>query len=321
MSTATWATAQVVHGVPAAPARSGESATALPALPGTREAARSPQLSHAATEPPVGTIIHAINAQHLPLRATAAKARWRLISTLPVPDMPSTAVESLARPGMARLDKARQGSATGALSIAAVAPVSSKLPAAPAPASSPSRDRILLAELDADLERTQGRLDEADAKLAVLQRQLASFTNALHQAMLEAGPDAKGLHPFVRVAERYAGTPYIWGAASSRGFDCSGFIIRVMRDLGYPPLPHSAAVQFNYGQAIASPLLKPGDLVFFKNTYKRGVSHVGIYLGRRRFIHAAGTGLGTIVSSLNDSKWRPGGPHYAGGRRLIPARG
>jgi cell wall-associated NlpC family hydrolase len=141
--------------------------------------------------------------------------------------------------------------------------------------------------------------------------------------MMEAGPDAKGLHPFVRVAERYAGTPYVWGAESSRGFDCSGFIIRVMRDLGYPPLPHSAAIQFNYGKAIAAPLLKPGDLVFFKNTYKPGISHVGIYLGHRRFIHAAGTGKGTIVSSLDQPKWRPGGAgsHYAGARRLIQAGG
>jgi cell wall-associated NlpC family hydrolase len=90
-----------------------------------------------------------------------------------------------------------------------------------------------------------------------------------------------------------------------------------MRDLGYRSLPHSAAEQFNYGKPIAQALLKPGDLVFFANTYKPGISHVGIYLGRRRFIHAAGTGLGTIVSSLDTPKYQS---KYAGGRRLVAAR-
>src|SRR5690606_864214 len=112
----------------------------------------------------------------------------------------------------------------------------------------------------------------------------------------------------------YAGTPYVWGGESARGFDCSGFIIRVMRDLGYKALPHSAAEQFRYGIPVATQNLRPGDLVFFANTYKPGISHVGIYLGQSRFIHAAGTGQGTIVSSLNESKFRA---KYAGGRRLL----
>jgi cell wall-associated NlpC family hydrolase len=175
----------------------------------------------------------------------------------------------------------------------------------------------LLAQMDASLRRTRSRLDRATVELSQGQKLLISYNTALHGAMLEAGPDARGLHPFVRVAQRYAGTPYIWGGESRNGFDCSGFIMVVMRDLGYKALPHSAAEQFNYGQPIAQELLKPGDIVFFKNTYKAGVSHVGIYLGRRRFIHAAGTGIGTIVSSLDTAKWQA---HYAGARRLIAAR-
>lgn len=179
------------------------------------------------------------------------------------------------------------------------------------------RDRLVLAQLEADLKRTRSDLNSAGADLSGVERQLAGFTNTLRQAMFEAGPDASGLHPFVRVAQRYAGTPYVWGGESGRGFDCSGFIIRVMRDLGYRALPHSAATQFNYGKPIAQALLKPGDLVFFANTYKPGISHVGIYLGRRRFIHAAGTGMGTIVSSLDSAKYQA---KYAGARRLIAAR-
>jgi cell wall-associated NlpC family hydrolase len=136
-------------------------------------------------------------------------------------------------------------------------------------------------------------------------------------AMRDAGPDAGGLHPFVRVASRYMGTPYVWGGDSKYGFDCSGFIIRVMQDLGYKALPHSAAEQFNYGIPVAKANLKPGDLVFFANTYKPGISHVGIFIGRHRFIQAASTLKGTITSDIRDPYYAA---HYAGARRLAPVK-
>lgn len=178
-------------------------------------------------------------------------------------------------------------------------------------------DMALLAQLERELQASKTDLRRANANLSAGQRELQKFNGVLRQAMLEAGADAKGLHPFVKVAQRYAGTPYVWGGESARGFDCSGFIIRVMRDLGYKALPHSAAEQFKYGMPVAQPLLKPGDLVFFANTYKPGISHVGIYLGKRRFIHAAGTGLGTIVSTLDNPKYQA---KYAGARRLVSVR-
>jgi cell wall-associated NlpC family hydrolase len=174
-------------------------------------------------------------------------------------------------------------------------------------------DKVLLAQLDAELRATETQLKSTDDKLSDGQRQLLGLSNTLRSVMLE-DQDAVGLHPFVRVASRYAGTPYVWGGESRYGFDCSGFIIRVMRDLGYKALPHSAAEQFKYGQPVAQAMLRPGDLVFFANTYKPGISHVGIYIGKRRFIHAASTRLGTIVSSLDT---QPYSRKYAGGRRLV----
>ena len=171
---------------------------------------------------------------------------------------------------------------------------------------------IALARLDAQLAGAEGRLDRVQTKLTEGQRQLGNVNNLLQNAMLSSG--GGGLHPFVRVAQRYLGTPYVWGGESARGFDCSGFIMRVMRDLGYKALPHSAAEQFNYGKPIAKNLLQPGDIVFFANTYKPGISHVGIYLGGGRFIHAANSQVGTIVSNLNSAKWVE---HYAGARRLM----
>ena len=179
------------------------------------------------------------------------------------------------------------------------------------------QDDLLLAQLEADLSSTETRLNSTSQNLSAGQRQLMSFNNTLRSAIIEAGDEGAGLHPFVRVASRYAGTPYVWGGESRYGFDCSGFIIRVMRDLGYKALPHSAAEQFKYGRPIAQGLLKPGDIVFFANTYKPGISHVGIYIGKRRFIHAASTRQGTIVSSLDASPYRQ---KYAGARRLLTAR-
>lgn len=234
-------------------------------------------------------------------------------------------VAPVTRPGAGKTAPATAPVVASRLEVGALRVRTSSRPAAPAsrPATLSSRsidgerDRLLLQQLQAQLQRSKRQLNQADADLSVGQKQLMSFGNTLRQAMMEAGPEAKGLHPFVKVAQRYAGTPYVWGGESGRGFDCSGFIIRVMRDLGYRSLPHSAAEQFNYGTPIAQALLKPGDLVFFANTYKPGISHVGIYLGRRRFIHAAGTGLGTIVSSLDTPKYQA---KYAGARRLVPAR-
>ncbi|RYX84019.1 hypothetical protein EON83_11805 [bacterium] len=212
---------------------------------------------------------------------------------------------------------------TGTVENSTTATKTVALPTSPAaqPKSLASREamrqRMLLSQMDADLAAAQPRLDRAQARLSQSQRQLGAFTTTLRSAMMEAGDEGGGLHPFVRVAQRYLGTPYVWGGESARGFDCSGFIMRVMRDLGYRALPHSAAEQFHYGTPIARELLKPGDIVFFANTYKPGVSHVGIYLGRGRFIHAANSKVGTIVSSLNESKWIA---HYAGARRLVRAK-
>lgn len=184
----------------------------------------------------------------------------------------------------------------------------------PGPKALSSREMRQLRGYATALDGEQANLNRAEGRLALYQRQLGVFTSVLNTAMMRNGDDGSGLNPFVRVAIRYRGTPYVWGGESGRGFDCSGFIMRVMRDLGYPALPHSAAVQFNYGMPVARELLKPGDIVFFANTYKAGVSHVGIYLGQRQFIHAANSKVGTIVSSIDEPKWVE---HYAGARRLL----
>lgn len=111
----------------------------------------------------------------------------------------------------------------------------------------------------------------------------------------------------------YRGMPYIRGASSpSRGFDCSGLVYYVLRRHGLNP-PRTAAGYRNYGKAVAKGDLQPGDVLLFANTYKRGISHVGVYMGNGKFVHAATSGTGVRVSSLNEAYYTR---KYYGARRV-----
>jgi cell wall-associated NlpC family hydrolase len=111
----------------------------------------------------------------------------------------------------------------------------------------------------------------------------------------------------------YRGRPYISGAANpSRGFDCSGLVYYLLRQRGYNP-PRTAAGLSHFGKPVAKKDLKPGDIVFFANTYKRGVSHVGIYIGNNNFVHAANHRSGVKTDSLSSSYYSR---KYYGARRV-----
>jgi NlpC/P60 family protein len=112
-----------------------------------------------------------------------------------------------------------------------------------------------------------------------------------------------------RLALRYLGRPYQWSGIGQRGFDCSGLVFRVFGALGMV-VPHSSFGQYQAGTAVPARLLGPGDLVFF-HTYNSGPSHVGIYLGAGRFIHASVT-RGVVVSSMDEPYYRS---RYLGARR------
>jgi cell wall-associated NlpC family hydrolase len=118
-------------------------------------------------------------------------------------------------------------------------------------------------------------------------------------------------------AMNFVGSRYVYGGASpSRGFDCSGLTSYVYAKHGVS-LPHSAAGQFNtrYGASVGSmDNLKPGDLVFFAGTAgnKRGISHVGIYIGGGRMVNAMTPRYGVQVSNIYESYWVK---HYYGAIR------
>jgi cell wall-associated NlpC family hydrolase len=111
----------------------------------------------------------------------------------------------------------------------------------------------------------------------------------------------------VRYARRFVGIPYRYGGSSPRtGFDCSGFVAYVYRHFGVT-LPHYSVAQFGLGRRVSRSRLRAGDVLFFN-----GLGHVGIYVGKGRFIHAPHTGTRVSVASL--AGWYSA--EYAGARRF-----
>ncbi len=100
------------------------------------------------------------------------------------------------------------------------------------------------------------------------------------------------------------------------GMDCSGFVRYVYHEVAGLHLPHNAAAISRISTVIHRTDLKPGDLVFFK-TMRKAFSHVGIYLGNNRFIHASSSRTGVVmISSLSESYWAH---RYDGARRVFDA--
>lgn len=116
----------------------------------------------------------------------------------------------------------------------------------------------------------------------------------------------------VRTAYAYRGTPYHYGGTGRGGFDCSGFTSYIYRQKGVS-LPHNAAAQFAHGSNVSKSELKPGDLVFF-HCGRRGISHVGIFVGNGKFVHASSPHSGGVrVDSLNDGYYKS---TFRGARRV-----
>lgn len=118
----------------------------------------------------------------------------------------------------------------------------------------------------------------------------------------------------LQYALRHDGKRYRRGGTSPEGgFDCSGFVRHVFDHVAGIELPHSANALSKMGSSVSKAELLPGDLVFFRRT-KKHISHVGIYLGDNKFIHASSRRTGRVmVSDLNDRYWAK---HYVLARHL-----
>jgi cell wall-associated NlpC family hydrolase len=167
------------------------------------------------------------------------------------------------------------------------------------------------------------RFERFDTKTAARQRALDLQKRGLIQVYYIVSPrsgsrrsDASaGLQlQLIRTAHQFIGTPYCWGGVSAKsGFDCSGLTMTVYRLNGLH-LPRSARSQFKAGRGVSKGALRQGDLVFFATARRSRVSHVGIYIGGGRFVHAPGRGKVIRTADLNGSYFKR---RYLGARRYF----
>ena len=137
---------------------------------------------------------------------------------------------------------------------------------------------------------------------------------------LQASPTASAQNlatELVTSALGLLGVNYKWGGTSPEtGLDCSGLVRHVFADAAGLILPRRAVEMSRAGEPVKRSELQPGDLVFF-NTLRRAFSHVGIYIGEGRFVHAPSSGGEVRVEQLSGAYWSR---RFNGGRRLIDAQ-
>ena len=182
-----------------------------------------------------------------------------------------------------------------------------------------------LALVKAAEARFKKQQDIANAKLAEAEALLKKLTTAERERLAKLNDDEEnadqqrsladagkysGLAGRGGVAIKYAleqiGDKYVFGADGMTTWDCSGLTMRAFRTAGVS-LPHSSKAQYGYGKAIAKKDLQPGDLVFFG----KPISHVAIYLGPDRMLHAPRKGSQVKIANMN-----MGAKPYIGARRL-----
>ena len=138
------------------------------------------------------------------------------------------------------------------------------------------------------------------------ERTLAELTDSGQEKPVDLGKDldlTTGVSKLLKKsAFSFLGTRYRFGGNSRSGLDCSSFVQHVFRDLDIP-LPRTAREQFRTGEPVMSYELQKGDLVFFR-TYASFPSHVGIYLGDNKMIHASSRDNKVVISSINTPYFR-----------------
>ena len=182
----------------------------------------------------------------------------------------------------------------------------------------PPGAQLSLADPQGSTPSTHAWKPPTEAELAELARpSKAADTVAPAIAAAPDAPEARKADESIkdrllRVAQRMLAVPYRFGGTTLWGLDCSGFVQKTFAFLNLD-LPRSAREQFREGAKVAKADLSPGDLVFFR-TYAEYPSHVGIYLGDNRFVHASSRERKVTVESLDTPYYVK---RYIGAKRML----
>lgn len=171
-----------------------------------------------------------------------------------------------------------------------------------------------LTELERQQAEVQARQEQYEADFAALTTaQQAAVTTSLagptlappDTASVVAAAPSGDVGAILEAALAQVGDPYVWGGAGPDGFDCSGLTGFAYAAAGIS-LPHSSRVQSQMGVAVSRSELQPGDLVFFYSP----ISHVGLYIGEGKMVHARTFGVPVSVTSVDMAG-------YVGARRIL----
>ena len=136
----------------------------------------------------------------------------------------------------------------------------------------------------------------------------AVYEGEIPEISFTGGPAA------VEIAKQFLGVPYVYGGTSPSGFDCSGLMQYVYKQLGYN-INRVASAQMSNGIAVSRENLAPGDIIGFYSSSGGGyIGHVGMYVGDGMMIHAPRTGDVVKYTSIDGSYY---GSRFAGARRII----
>ena len=132
---------------------------------------------------------------------------------------------------------------------------------------------------------------------------LLALTGCSGLSSTQPGPQQAETKAAIRAAKQVLGTPYVYGGEDpDTGFDCSGLMVYSYAHAGVR-LPRTALLQFKHLRPIRARYMRPGDLLFFRKNRSR-VSHVGLYIGDMRFIHAPSRGRTVTIARLDNPVWK-----------------
>ncbi|WP_245807687.1 C40 family peptidase [Halobacillus massiliensis] len=114
-------------------------------------------------------------------------------------------------------------------------------------------------------------------------------SNFIEARRITEPPDIAEDNDLVAGAQKYLGVPYVFGGETPEGFDCSGLLQYVFKEVSDIYLPRTTDQQWEAGESVEMEDIQPGDVLFFSDTYRDGISHNGLYIGGGQFIHASRT--------------------------------